>query len=157
MEYEKVKYEYLAKLIQTKKYKNGKQFEKVDFFKFVSGYKNGEDLMAFMQNELCKYFKVTDLTYGIIIKFLLDNDYTRIYYINREWVYENPMRIHKVEVTKEMIDTVFDYMELNGYPSISYVYSYIFYNYATNKNVINKSCLSQKENILNLQIKRNKK
>lgn len=146
MEYIKIKYKYLAKLIKNGMYKDGKPFLPVDFFKYVSGYRHGEDFVAFIHQELSCLFKQTDEEYQIIYSFVVKHKYNWIYFLEREWVYENPMYTYNVKVTKEMIDTVFAYMEFNGYPSINYVYNYFFQKYATNRMKLDKESSQSKKN-----------
>ena len=146
MEFEKIKYKYLAKLIKNGVYKDGKKFLNIDFFKFVSNYEYGENFYEFMQNELKLYFDESDITYQTIIEFIKKNKYFVVNQISRQWVLEHPLRKFNESITNEMINKIFDYMELNGYPSINYVYSYIFYNYATNKKIIDKESSQSKKN-----------
>lgn len=153
MEYEKAKYMYLAKVIKRGFYKNGNPFLPVEFFKYISGYQDGEDLIVFMQDKLGEYFAPTSNTYSTIISFMQEKGYTTPYQMTRDWLYSNPLLDYNSSVTKEKIDAIFDYIEMNGYPTINYVYNYFFRIYGTKELEIKKQNASE-DNIIKLSLKK---
>ena len=147
MEYEKAKYMYLAKVIKRGFYKNGKPFLPVDFFKYISGYQSGENILKFIQEKLIKYFHESDEVYNVIIDFMIKNNYIRVYTMERDWAHRNLL------LSKEKIDAIFDYIEMNGYPTINYVYNYFFRIYGTKELEIKKQNASE-DNIIKLSLKK---
>ena len=136
-------YKKLAYLI-----KSNDNFEITTFFKNINDYKYGKKFLNEISNDLVRMFSVDSHIYKIITNYIKLNNIDIVYPVSKEELYSLDVYVSDTNITKEIIDDVFRYIEVNNYPKINYVYCDILKKYLNNEIDMDK--LRKKEERLNL-------
>lgn len=124
MNAEKERIEFVARII-----KSNKDFDAIHFFEYIN-------FVVFDKNY---YNKVIDLTIHYngdssdiykIIKDYMDVNYIKeIAPLDFENLYDQEVYINNVLITNDMINKVIEFMKINNFPMINYIYGMLISRY----------------------------
>lgn len=140
--------ENIAYAINTGKFKDGKDFTLLEFFKYIPFIETSEKFFITIDKYISDNYGVNSYVYRTIIEYIKNNQIDKIYDVKKEKLYSNDVYIDDVLITPQIIDDVFKYIDVYKYPKVNYVYCEVLQMYLNGE--INMEKVKEREDRLKL-------
>lgn len=112
---------------------DGTPFNILEFYKRIPFKNSGANFRNKVFDFMQRVYGRNSSTFKIIGAYIYQNNIGTMKYVSREYNIKNKMIINGIEITAEIVNDVFDYMDINNLPKINEVYRIVLNKYLNNE------------------------
>lgn len=112
---------------------DGTTFDILEFYKRIPFKNSGANFRNKVFDFMQRIYGRTSSTFKTIGAYIYQNNIGAMKYVSREYNIKNKMIINGIEITEDIVNDIFDYMDINNLPKIYEVYRIVLNKYLNNE------------------------